>query len=172
METITKYLNRQGKTLDGRPLWRLSWSETQLEKRRGTFNEFTESGIFIRTFVGVKETPKYPYIQNRWILERYVSPEQGYTAELPESRSGTYEPFYVFEDSKRNMLPVTLKAVEFIVSFAQQSAKVSPQDRKALVDKADAAEVAYFEDALECSEITNALHLHEGVSMYKTKERV
>ena len=41
------------------PRFRVVWTSTQLEKRYGEFEVFSEGGIFLREEKGVREEPKY-----------------------------------------------------------------------------------------------------------------
>lgn len=141
VEIINQRLLSFGKTLNNRPKWRVVWSDDQLEKRTGIFNEFV-TGIFIRTKVGTFEVPKYPYIKERWILERYVPPEYSYNPEIPDSRNGSYEPLFPFEDGDGNPLPLNIKACEFIVRMAESPrSKMNENEIKAHLEKKEALEV-------------------------------
>jgi len=175
MQTIKKWLNQQGRTLDGRPIFRLVWSSHEQEYRFGEFNKFYGE-IYLGCERGLRLVPKYPYIGERWILEKYAPPEQAYVEDIPETRHGSYEPFFVFEDSKGNPLPVTLKVVEFLVNFSRKAIRASPITRAIeLRDEAQVKEdkeVQEFMDSLECSEICNALHMREGVGYSKEIKNV
>lgn len=167
METIHKYLKKQGLTPFGAPIFKLVWSEDEREMRRGTFNEFYGE-IFLRTFVGVKNVPKYNYIKDRWILEKW---QPSAVLELPESeRRGTYEPFYVFEDTNHNYLEPNLKAIEFLIEFSRRQ-NILPGDRASQLrteaEEADRRQYQRDYDAIDSSPIQNALHLKEGVGYGK-----
>lgn len=119
---IVKNINKKLKKLYGNAkgshnqLYRIVFSENERENRRGTFNVF--SGIiFLKTVTGVRNMKKYPYIQNKFVLEKWNPPEIAYSPELPESIHGCYEPLYTFEDKDKNALPVNEK-VAFMVCFA------------------------------------------------------
>lgn len=69
----------------------------QIEKRIGKVANFTDSGIYRNTTVGVQEVPKYNfsghYDTPKWALERLLfAPLE----EVPESANGSYEPVHVF----------------------------------------------------------------------------
>lgn len=113
VDYINKDLEKYGRDLRGRPLFRVVWSDDQFEVRKGTFNDFTGSGILIRSETGVKRVPKYNYIKERWILERLWF---GRNDELPESeREGSYENIYTFEARDGSYLPLDPKALEPIM---------------------------------------------------------
>lgn len=163
-QTITKYLNKQGQNPHGRPLYRLSWSDNQYEKRSGSFNEFY-GDIFVRTFVGTTMVKKYPYIHERWILEIWFPPEMVIREELPDSRFGSYEPIYVFEDSKGESLPLSLRVVELIVNYNSNPRKPVFDSEETLKEK----EIKRCEDEIDTSYIQNALHLHEAIVVPERK---
>jgi hypothetical protein len=163
--TIKQFLDNFQKNLRGEPIFRLIWSEDSFEVRRGVFNDYNGL-IFLRTEAAVRRVPKYNYIKDRWILEKWVSPEECFTPELPESTQGSYEPCFVFEDAKRNPLPVTRKVVEFLVNWANGKVRsMSNSERKTLESSIEEKEIQDFMDALEVSPITNALHMKEGVTV-------
>lgn len=163
---IEDWLKKQEKRLNGQPIYRLVWSDTQTEKRFGTFTDFTPGGLFIREITETRETRKYNYIHERWILEKF---SEGRNAEISTDEGGTYEPFWVFEDGKGNYIDPSLKVVQFIVEFARSSVKASPGERKALIERAEEEEVKEYMNELEGSgrtPIESLLHTREGISMY------
>lgn len=85
---------KYGKSITGDPIYRLTQNQRNLtEKRRGIFNIFY-GHIFIRTEKGVKEVPKYNYIDDGiWILEKF-----DYTNNPELATKSSYEPIYVFTD--------------------------------------------------------------------------
>lgn len=142
-----RLLSRMGLELDGRPKFRLSWSTDQLEKRLGTWPEFSESGkIFLRMFTGCKEIRKYPQAKDRWVLERLVFDP---TLELVGSRSGSYEPIYVFQGANGDYLEPTWKIIEILIYFWE-----NPNPKKTLPDMIreeeafDQQEVEFFANVL------------------------
>jgi hypothetical protein len=159
MEHFNEFLRKFGNTPLGQPWYRLVWSDNELEIRHGTFNEFTTSGLFLRTVVDTRETPKYSYIKSRWILEKWIPPDKSYTPELPNSRNGSFEPLFVFEDRFGHPLEITYKALEFIIGANNQVRQVYTDRSQEIEDK----EIAYFKDAIDSSPIQNALHLRQGV---------
>lgn len=102
-------------TVTGTPIWRVVWSEKQIEKRWGTYDDYTPSGIFIRTVTEVREVPKYrQWIQNKYVLERLTVIPEINMAELPTQKL-SYEPIYVFETKKGEYLPPKIEAAKFII---------------------------------------------------------
>jgi hypothetical protein len=97
-----------------RPAWRLVFSEDQLEKRLGTFNDYTPEGFLIRSVTEIREVPKYrQWIHQKWVLERLIEVPQFQQAEILVPLS--YEPIWVFEDNKGNPLDPIWLAIEFII---------------------------------------------------------
>ena len=98
-------------TLTGRPIWRIVWSEDQLEKR---LVNTTDEGLLLLTPI-VKEVPKYrPYICDKFVLEQLVIVPESQESDLPTSKY-SYEPIWTFVDSQGNYLPPTLPAAKFII---------------------------------------------------------
>lgn len=163
---IEKWLNEQGQN-NGRPLYRLVWSDSEFEHRYGTFNDFSAGGLFLRQTTETRLTPKYSYIQERWVLEKFF--DQHPTSELPSPNG--YEPFWTFEGKDKRYQAPTLKVVQFIVELSRVEVRVSALDRsiqyRNLFDGKSEREIAEIEDELECSPMTNALHMREGVGYTK-----
>lgn len=162
---VSRWLGSQGSNLNGQPIYRLVWSEDSFETRFGTYNDFTSMGLFIRTVTGTRRVKKYSYIFERWILEKWhtIAP----TAELPDPDG--YEPFYVFEDKQGNYLAPNMKSVSFIVELSrtpvsQQNCEIEMRN---LFDGRSEREIKDIEDSLDCSEVTNALHMKEAVGYTK-----
>ncbi|MFI5420539.1 MAG: hypothetical protein ACHQ1H_06190 [Nitrososphaerales archaeon] len=169
METFNKFLKKQGKVPSGAPLFKLVWSNSETELRSGTFEDYTTGGLFIRTFVGTRRVLKYNYIIDRWILEKWFPPELTISHELPDSKNGSYEPLYVFEDKKGNYLPPNLKALNFLIEQTRQPNRSTPEQLiNALLEKEE-KEVKEIEDSLDLSPIQNALHMGEGTGYGKNR---
>jgi hypothetical protein len=114
METIRVINNRLieyfGKSIDGRPNFRVVFSDTQFEKRFGTFEVYV-GPLFLREETCLKEVPKYPYIDGKHVLEELkygVFPDQPFV-------NSSYEPLWTFMDKDRNPLPPIWEAVEVVV---------------------------------------------------------
>lgn len=136
-----------GRELDGRPRYRVVWSTNLTERRVGEFNEFYGS-IYLRTTIGVKEVPKYPYDRDRWILEKlfYVK-----NKEILAEKPGSYEPVYVFKGPSGEFLPLAWKVVDMIVGFAEArpvGIKLTDKDWSAQEQQEIDKETEYFEDVL------------------------
>lgn len=77
-------------TVTGLPMWRVSWAPDQYNKRLGTYNDFTPSGIFIRSVTEVREVPKYPHLGGLYVLEHLLGIPSVNRNELPTATL-TYE---------------------------------------------------------------------------------
>ena len=91
-----KLVERYGKADDGRPVFRLVWSDSQHETRI----EDMRNGIYLPYKIAM-DLPKYSYLSERWVLEKLVYHP---CPEIPESFNGHYEPVYVFQDRNGNYL--------------------------------------------------------------------
>lgn len=102
-------------TLTGLPIWRVVWSEDQMEKRLGTYTDYTPSGIWLREVTEVREVPKYrQWIQQKFVLERLTLVPEVNQDELPTSKL-SYEPLWVFEDRYGRYLPPKFEAAQLVI---------------------------------------------------------
>lgn len=169
---IHDWLNKQERMLDGRPIWRLVWSENLTEKRHGLFQDWYGS-IFIREYRGIREARKYNYISERWILEKFNSCRAGDFSFSGDS-AGSYEPVWVFETGNGDYLAPTFKAVQFIIEFARQNRVMTAAERQIWAQRAEDEEFkkCYEEIGATTSDpIASLLHTHDGVSYYAPKEK-
>lgn len=144
--TINKWLTENcGKSLDGRPIWRLSWPNNVTEKRVGPWEDWYGS-IFVRRTFGLQDVPKYPYYKSRWILERltFLPLESPVKKELVDTENGTYEPIYVFWDKDQKYLPPHLEVTKKIFHDLMNPVIVTPGDIKRDELKAQEDEMDYF----------------------------
>lgn len=140
LEDINKWIADQyGRALDGQPNFRLIWTSNALEKRWGDFVDRTPSGMLIRKVTEVREVMKYPWIPNRWGLEKLT----------PVG----YELFYPFEDENRNPLPVIYEALELVLHFVTTgkvgSVKERMGDSQERFKKEQEEEIKKIEDEIE-----------------------
>lgn len=171
-KTINDYLKVWGLNPHGGPLVRLIWSDDSRELRRGTFNEFYR-GIFLREFTGVKSCLKYEWIKERWVLERWFPPDITFNLELPESKNGSYEPIYIFQDKFGNALSPNVRVVELICQAMFNQPPTHCEIHAALeddLDRKDKKETTDLEDGLEMSVISTQLHQREAIIVPKEYE--
>lgn len=115
----TKEVNKRlklhyGCNVFGEQLFRVVLSETQKEKRIGKFADWYGK-IFIREWHGINEVPKYGYLKDKLVLERWASPLFVHDPLIPETSQGSYEPVYVFQDAKGNSLPLNEEFMRHII---------------------------------------------------------
>lgn len=104
-------------TVTGLPLWRVVWSEDQFEHRLGTYDDYSPSGIYLRTVTEVRYVPKYrQWISNKYVLENLVVVPEPNRAELPASNI-SYEPRFPFQDKAGNALPPKIQAAKFVIDM-------------------------------------------------------
>lgn len=84
------------------PIYRIVKAWDQFEKRLGEYEDYTESGIFIRRVFERREVPKYRQIlpEGTWVLEKLVLVPEHQQEELGAKIS--YEPLFVFIHFKTN----------------------------------------------------------------------
>jgi len=113
IQQINRKLEQEyGKVDDLRPYWRVVYSDDQFEKQLRTH---TDEGFQLLT-PEVREVPKYrQWIQHKYILEKLTPIPEENQHELPESHGLSYEPLWVFEDSKGNALPPRWDAIQLII---------------------------------------------------------
>jgi len=146
------------------PLWRLSWSNTQYEKRHGTYRDFVPgTNILLREVSEVREVKKYPYIENRWILERLVEVPEINQNELTTRLS--YECIWAFKLAQHP----TWNAIEFLVdvcSDGMHEHKVpnkGPNHEEAIEERKKRIQLIQEELFGDESEIADALHYGQGI---------
>jgi len=138
-----------GKNCYGEPNYRVAWSSSRLETVAGEWEDYSESGIWLRTVVETRRVPKYWTHPERWIVEKWLPPEEygspetwrQQTAEFvrgqtvlqlgPYPERGDYELAFVVEDQKGSYVPLTEAIVEGIVRCIEASRNFSAAQRKA-----------------------------------------
>lgn len=140
----------------GDPIWRVVFSEDQFEKRFGTFEDRTRSGLFIREVTEIREVPKYKqWIDKKYLLERLVIvPEQNLEELLAAKMS--YEPIWVFEDVNGNYLPPKFEACKFIIDTIY-AAQYSNHNLRKYVDDENSQEASIDLKEKRVNEIMEAL---------------
>jgi hypothetical protein len=98
-------------TITGMPIFRVVWSNDQLEKR---LVDTTDTGIILLN-PEVRQVPKYKqWIIDKYVLERLVLIPDVNKSELP-SQKLSYEPLWVFMNEKGEALPPVLWACKFVI---------------------------------------------------------
>ena len=101
-----------GKALDGHMKFRLAWSDSLTEVRKGRFDKYSSGGIYLCTVEEIREATKYSYIKERWILEAY---ERGAEDQPDIYKSDGYEPIYVFWSKDHVYLKPRLDVCEDVI---------------------------------------------------------
>lgn len=96
-----------GAFTDGRPNFRVVWSNDQYEKR---WTDYTDEGFELIN-PEVRELPKYSYARERYILERLIPAPVD--SDLTEKTS--YEPAWVFQDRNHNYLPPFYEGCVYVI---------------------------------------------------------
>lgn len=171
LETINqRLLDYFGRFDDGSsPRWRVSWSKDHTERRFGTYDKFSEHGVWTGQVTEWREVPKYGYMTPQWILERVVGIPEGTDLDAKMS----YECMWAFGfDPFGNPLPPKWEAIEIVIAtIAANMAKPKGgvqyetpfeemQTPEAIQARIDAMEEMLFEK----SRIGDSLNLGFGVS--------
>lgn len=111
---INKYLkNTYGCSLNGRPRFRLVWSEDLREVRKGLFSP-------LQVFETVENRPKYSFLKDRWVLEidtfAYADIFGRAIAEKDKTvmKGDGYEPLKAFQNRKGEYLPPDMEICKII----------------------------------------------------------
>lgn len=148
IENINKHLERYGKNSRNEQLYRIVFSDDQREWRHGTYNDYY-GDIFLREITETRLTPKYSYIKERFILERWCPGEIAFNRELPLSKQGSYEPIYVFESAKGQPLEVNIKVCDIIIHNAENPVHDTVEEKINRIQEKEEREVQYMADAFE-----------------------
>lgn len=143
VDLINKVLiEKQGYHTSGKANFRVVFSDDCYENRFGTYDIY-KGKMFIHTFTGIKEIPKYPHVDGRWIIERWAGPELTYHPDIVTSKDGDYVCIYVFQDVNFNYLPPLLKVAEIVVKnvLTIRSKSQALAEDLLLEEKADKEEV-------------------------------
>lgn len=112
LESINHNLLRDfGRFEDGRPNFRVVWSEDARETRR---LDYTDEG-FQLLHPEVREVRKYQHISERYVLEMLMPVVGESDLVTPTS----YEPIWTFEDRFRNYLPPRFDACQVVIEVVR-----------------------------------------------------
>lgn len=149
---------------EGHPNFRLAWTTSEVEKRKGKFEEYyRDSNIFLRSVEGVKEVPKYPFKPDRWVLEKFS--DASTNSELVEKYS--YEPFWIFEKDDAYQEPIW-KAVEFLIHkhLYQTKEKLTIKDVERKSKEDFDKEVDFYYDYFENESPYLASQIGHGTAVF------
>jgi len=177
IEVLNKRLeDNYGKFEDGRPTWRVVWSDDQREMRYGTYQKYSSEGIWLCDETGVKEVSKYDYLPHIFILERLIPVPEVSMIELIINTS--YEPVWAFKSANGDALPVVWDAVELIIKTVMTAsakivgAKYKPSELENNSLEAREMRITLLEESLFGNEtsIGNAL-MQDSAIGYGTRKR-
>jgi hypothetical protein len=167
LKVINKRLDDYfGHDLEGNPYYRLVWSTSQLEIRKGYFRA-NDNLPYLLPYEQTREVPKYPFDRDRYVLEKkvYAPP----TNELPIAtlRGYSYEPIFIFKDKFGKYLEPIWRVIEIYVTGAIKgpesvfTSRTEEQER----EKLEAEDIKYFEESLEDNQpyLPTMLHNKEAV---------
>lgn len=169
VEAINKSLLEQFRVLDGRPIYRLVWSDDQYEVRKGKFSDFY-GHIFLREVTAIRNIKKYWYIQEPcWIMEKLIFIEghaalKDIVSELVEAGNGVYESVFAFGNK-----PVAWEVIDFILHTLHNPQRPDPAKVKAMEELEEKNEVKYFEDELSDGE-RSPLFVWENSAFVSTRQ--
>jgi hypothetical protein len=104
------------------PKYRVVRSETQTEKRYGSYDLLTqETGIWLGVKQGLVEIKKYWYLTDCWLIER-VEPNIDRKDIFYDKF--TYEPLFPFLDKDNNPLPLNWRVIEFMLNRLEKAEKI------------------------------------------------
>ena len=165
LETINERLKASyGTDITGFfPKFRVVWSDSQLEMRKGTRNVFSH-GAFLRSENFCELVKKYPFIKERHVLEQF------YPTDNPELVEGykNYEPIYVFEDRHQNSLPLAYWPASYLANSILNGGfrEIKPETEESELAEEYQEYVDILDDAVP--EIPARLKRGEGVSILIT----
>ena len=177
LERINNYLARDFGYFESsdKPIYRLVWSDIEMEYRR---TNFTTEGLELPYEI-ITLKRKYPYIDNKFVLERCLGIPSFVKTDLVNKFS--YEPIYAFAIGKGDEyeFDTFYGAIKFIIDQVHEAAKRSfyksnyekdktpeelKEDRKLQIKKM--AQFLYPDE----SDVADALHWNEGIAVPKNFE--
>lgn len=164
VDKINKTLKIHGSNEYGDPNFRVVFSKDQTERRMGTFNDYFNK-IFIRQVKEVREVEKYPWIKEKWILERWAPGELGHHKDLVTFKNGIYICVYVFQDKEGNYLPPLLKVCEILIKCL-----LNPVSQSEMITRDENIESK--KDELETQEIELSLAIESEESKIKDPDSI
>lgn len=144
--------------------FRVVHSDDQIEKRFGEFDIYADADeeIWLRKEMGIREVPKYGWLDNQWVVEKLLPNDR------PEVFEGDfiYEPLLAFPSG----LPLNWDAVEIVV---KKILEVLPIETVGLPKTLEEAEYQKkLSDAKEKARILNMLDNTTTMSALHDKSAV
>lgn len=162
-----------GVSWDGRPIFRIVFSEDQFEKR---LTDRTDSGVLLLV-PEVRELPKYKqWIHNCYLLERLVIVPEA--QQLEAAAKTSYEPLYVYMDKDGFPLPPHWTVTKFVIDnvYAAEGKSGLAKYKEDLSKETPEGREKYLQDLQEElfgneTNTTDALAYKEGVVVPSNYEK-
>jgi hypothetical protein len=115
------------------PKYRIVWSDDELEKRTGLFQDFVPgTNILIRSVYEMREVKKYNYLDPQYILEKLTP-----NVNNPEIMFGlVYEPVWCFKEQRE----LIWRAIDLLIRFSQHPYKPFTEKELENMDEAQRIE--------------------------------
>lgn len=150
-----------GKDLLNRGNFRISWANNQFEKRIGEYSDWY-GPIFLRSYTGMREVPKYPFNKDQWILEKLCWIPQ---PEVPSTASGGYyEILYAFPIETEDK-PLSWNAINFVIHCILYGPKATFRNYKSLEEQMELDETANYLNLLNEDNEPTEFGFSEGMSV-------
>lgn len=128
-----RLIERYSKDFLGQPIYRVIWSEDEIEKRFSTFEDYVPgTNILVRRVTEVREVKKYSYLKPQYVLEKMFV--NHHNKEILNNKtlapeSCTYEPVWAFghEKNGRARQPIW-RAIELILMAVNNPKKLTPSE--------------------------------------------
>lgn len=176
IDHINGMLSVRGRSLDGRPIFRIVWSSDQFELRSGLFTDWY-GAIIIREVRDIRQVHKYSYAMDRWVLERLTFlPRENRIIEneLIGAMAGTYEPLLVFWNDDFTPIPVHWNLVERILWNLEnhrperKNKKMIEAEEREEVEK----EIKELEEQVGASQRSDLFAFEDAEFLDSTKQRM
>jgi hypothetical protein len=175
-ERINEFLSRVYGTnvLCNKPNWRVIWLPDITIRVHETYEDITESGIYLGTKTGFREKPKYWYLQPCWGIEKlYIADSLAIKEDL-SGEAYSYELMFPFLNGDDEQVPLREYPVQFFVHQYTHAEK-RIRDIQGEMEKRDEVAVQRARDILYETPEEVALRYKEAVivpSNYVKEDRV
>lgn len=121
-----------GKDFLGQAIYRVVWSDDEIEKRFSTFEDYVPgTNILLRRVTEVREVKKYSYLEPQYVLEKLFFNQ--HNKEILDNKTlnpqtCTYEPLWAFGRENKHPKPVVWRAVELILMMSVNPKKLTPSE--------------------------------------------
>lgn len=170
-------------TLSNLPIWRVAWAPSQYAKQLGTFEDYTEGGIYLRTVTEVREIPKYAHLGDLYIIEMLMVIPKVNEKDLPAGNL-SYECMHPYMHAvNQTYLPLNWEFTEWVIDcyyagIGNKSLRKYVADDGTEVDKnlkgmeAKRKRIAHITQYLYGNEtaVSDALAYGSGVALDSTKQ--